>query len=1352
MNANTAMAKLREENLLLKNRVSELELKLSESSCSKPSTEIERGMEEEMSSRSSIAHITTKTDCRARRESKESTARSSMIKASISTDKESEKKSMPSSLLSKMSMSWTKPPVALSLAASLQQQVPEREVVSNLDTSTPSSTPVAAASKSLVEELDELMDSSDEGTEDEVEDTQSRSQAHTQSNVEDQSKTTLQLKPQSSNATDMKPILSDAPIPQLPSRFQGNIKSSIDEELEDLFGSLDEEEDDAAMEEKQPELKRASTDRSKSDIRPKCPQAGWTALTGIEGLADIQLIEQQQSGQSRASKKRKPSVAAGGESKGKQHSMSHARQSEILERILSAMCKDNVYSAAEALRVLAPAVVCKGIVQHISDCAESLEVGGSYAAASSTLSVSGILHEAWKDAGRLLLVLLFSLVTGPSSPQQRQRNASLAPPDRMYCRLILGTMQEMLLGLVRGRTVTATLLDGLVGVTDGLVGGDDTARDDESKEGTGITSSEDTATLTSFFEMGPDIASNTAKIDKPLQPENRSAIKAEFKIALVTLTLLQLLALAESPEGVVHCAVQCVLTSISVHQDRWPSIGVVYGIAQSLKVLANESINLRPWSGELCALLLFLQASLSAHEKRNCSDAAQKLSQSASVVVAALLSRYGETEMREQSQSPQFRASSLSSVLSKPADVNASLLAAGRLLDAHVMASQRESGVVVGTSLLITLLTRRAGVWTAVRALANIHPPTESSSQGSCSGVNSVHSPWSYLLCGDLGQQAIRLTNLAAAVTEQTSDSAVEVMNVFHNLKDFMGRSTGSATSGDFDSGPIIVPWAVLEETAISCLKTLWETSPLHHQHLGWRKATSAIHLLRSLLSAAIESESCGPSGTHGLSRDSLETQLNQILKQAEHFLSVNRLPSPAPDMAANSYSSASAFASTSVSSATVSKAARMIDHIILLLRNKPNGGVGSDCGATLRRLSKHLCGLLASTATERLVAFLIISLRGFLRYYYSCESDKGLVDETDEEEFLMEAIRFIASVPAPLGGQESGAVVLEIMRCLQRARTTARHTLPSDISLWAQTAALRLPVLVINLDRRPDRWRRCLKMSHANDMTLLRLSAVDGQQVDIPESEVCSLWDSTFNANFDKSCFPNTATRMTHSERGCAASHIKAWRTVAALCGLSTVLGGGSSTMPSRKRSRDDPVTNELESALALSVLTGLGGGWDLKSTGRPFALSSTASDERRYYLILEDDAKIYEDLETVPLRVRVNDIVWRLPVDFDICYLGYALPLRSQTAPLKTERDIFWRPKYLWQLHSYIITGSGAAKLLAAMPVDGPVDNFIAKLIHDGILKAFAIKDKLFHQLGGGTSKDKRGDSDIVHSGRTF
>ena len=70
--------------------------------------------------------------------------------------------------------------------------------------------------------------------------------------------------------------------------------------------------------------------------------------------------------------------------------------------------------------------------------------------------------------------------------------------------------------------------------------------------------------------------------------------------------------------------------------------------------------------------------------------------------------------------------------------------------------------------------------------------------------------------------------------------------------------------------------------------------------------------------------------------------------------------------------------------------------------------------------------------------------------------------------------------------------------------------------------------------------------------------------------------------------------------------------------------------------------------------------------------------------------------------------------------------------------------------RLHSSSLSSSSShVKLLRSLPINAPVDNFIASMVQAQELTAFALSTHLFRQQRGAQSK--RASSDIRHSGRT-
>jgi GR25 family glycosyltransferase involved in LPS biosynthesis len=224
-----------------------------------------------------------------------------------------------------------------------------------------------------------------------------------------------------------------------------------------------------------------------------------------------------------------------------------------------------------------------------------------------------------------------------------------------------------------------------------------------------------------------------------------------------------------------------------------------------------------------------------------------------------------------------------------------------------------------------------------------------------------------------------------------------------------------------------------------------------------------------------------------------------------------------------------------------------------------------------------------------------------------------------------------------------------------------------------------------------------------------------------IPVEIVTTHWDSTLNSKFDKQCAVNSATPLTPSERACAVGHVMVWKLIYDLSVeqtfQETVAGGIFRKIPqivlNSSRSSMEKISKEEFHRLSR-----------VYSSNQWSHHQHKGVNNNKYYLIFEDDFEIKTWL-TVDHRnankycgfmARVDEIQRNLPSDTDICYLGYVKPYE---VTWKQYGNKFLEPTYLWQLHAYLLSPSGARKLLASLPVNSPVDNFIARLIYEGKLK---------------------------------
>lgn len=139
----------------------------------------------------------------------------------------------------------------------------------------------------------------------------------------------------------------------------------------------------------------------------------------------------------------------------------------------------------------------------------------------------------------------------------------------------------------------------------------------------------------------------------------------------------------------------------------------------------------------------------------------------------------------------------------------------------------------------------------------------------------------------------------------------------------------------------------------------------------------------------------------------------------------------------------------------------------------------------------------------------------------------------------------------------------------------------------------------------------------------------------------------------------------------------------------------------------------------------------------------SGASEDQRRRaaeqpLLVLEDDAA-----PTPEFVDRLQRAMEALPQDADVLYLGY-----SQAADWRREvTSELVESEYVWTTVGYIVWPAGARKLLSALPVDQPVDNFMATLNAEGDLKAYCVRPKIIRQ-----SDAWNVNSDVGHSDEQY
>jgi len=116
---------------------------------------------------------------------------------------------------------------------------------------------------------------------------------------------------------------------------------------------------------------------------------------------------------------------------------------------------------------------------------------------------------------------------------------------------------------------------------------------------------------------------------------------------------------------------------------------------------------------------------------------------------------------------------------------------------------------------------------------------------------------------------------------------------------------------------------------------------------------------------------------------------------------------------------------------------------------------------------------------------------------------------------------------------------------------------------------------------------------------------------------------------------------------------------------------------------------------------------------------------------LVTEDDVGFEEDAaESIAAILAVAPAGWHL------IYLGYYRPHKAALEPVVGTDGLLARPEFLYHTHGYLISSDGAQALLSALPVNQPVDCFMASLFPQ--LDVYAATPQVCYQRNGSQSED--------------
>lgn len=267
--------------------------------------------------------------------------------------------------------------------------------------------------------------------------------------------------------------------------------------------------------------------------------------------------------------------------------------------------------------------------------------------------------------------------------------------------------------------------------------------------------------------------------------------------------------------------------------------------------------------------------------------------------------------------------------------------------------------------------------------------------------------------------------------------------------------------------------------------------------------------------------------------------------------------------------------------------------------------------------------------------------------------------------------------------------------------RQTGLYPLP-DVRL-PKLSLRDIQAIVINLERRSDRMADCAARlrEHCPWLRYRRFDATDGRRDFICADKVASSWHTGQNVVYQK----------LRSKR-------KGWDDLHTYVERELELSPG-------------------ERGCALSHVRA----WQE-------CLEQSGSSSSRPLLVLEDDAAPTPDFTLLLARAAQA-----VPADADILYLGY-----SQAAEWR--RDVsqeIVESEYVWTTVGYLVWPSGARKMLSRLPVDQPVDNWMAHMNATGTLKSYCMRPKIVRQsdcwnvnsdVGHSDEQYWGADSDIKHS----
>ncbi|CAJ1925166.1 unnamed protein product [Cylindrotheca closterium] len=358
------------------------------------------------------------------------------------------------------------------------------------------------------------------------------------------------------------------------------------------------------------------------------------------------------------------------------------------------------------------------------------------------------------------------------------------------------------------------------------------------------------------------------------------------------------------------------------------------------------------------------------------------------------------------------------------------------------------------------------------------------------------------------------------------------------------------------------------------------------------------------------------------------------------------------------------------------------------------------------------------------------------------------------------------------------------------------------------QAQSLFTRIVCINLIKRQDRWttfqkrmrnslnQHCAKQDWGNHPFLKkveRFAAVDGQaimhlyddddddknddeQKSGSESLVLTLplleWDATQNAQYDRHIQPPMTKQMTPGEVGCALSHIQLWNELKEMQNSSMLIleddailyedHASSRRHGSKGKIRQPQPGNHHHHHHHHHYKNGHGGRYS-DSFSVPNWRNSARCLDASFESVPENESSSSSMNGGGGFIQALLDVEKIVPKDWDILYLGLSdrgerkyIPNDDVGATGMTILPVtLFRPTYGFHTHAYALTQKAASVLLENLPVQGPLDVWLADNKWFGLnVYCASIQDgtNFWGKEGAQLVSQQRHNnrSDIVQSGR--